>query len=149
MPMPAGITLTGVKWIQRTQGSYTADNNNKVGLYSYSGGTLTLVASCADDGNLWKGASGSVQSKAFSSTYVTLTNTQYFVAFIYNNSAQVTAPQISMSTPNTGSVLTYQLDFTNSAKLVSTKTATTDLAATQAMSGTLANLSAIPMMFLY
>ena len=139
--MPAGITLTGVKWIQRTQGNYTADNNNKVGLYSYSGGTLTLVASCADDGNLWKGASNSVQSKAFSSTYVTLTNTQYFVAFLYNNSAQVTAPFIS--------ILTYQLDFTNSAKLSSTKGATTDLPATQAMSGTVANLSAIPMMFLY
>ena len=47
-------TITGVKWYQGTLGSYTANNENRVGLYTVSGGTLTLVASCANDGNLWQ-----------------------------------------------------------------------------------------------
>ena len=61
-------TIAGVKWFQGVQGNYTADNYNGVGLYSYDGaGTLTLVASSTNDGNIWKASANSVGSKAFSS----------------------------------------------------------------------------------
>lgn len=106
-------TITGVKWVQNTQGNYTGDQYNGLGLYSYSGGTITLVASSTDDADIWKGASGSLQSKAFSSTYAASAGL-YYVAAIYNNSAQTTAPQIGYC--GTLSTAWQTFDFTNSAK---------------------------------
>lgn len=108
-------TITGVKWIQDVQGNYTADNYNGVGLYTYSGGTLTLVASSTNDGNIWKGASGTVQSKAFSGTYPAASGL-YFIGMLYNQSAVVTNPAIeAMATLRGGEVATF--DFTDSGKL--------------------------------
>ncbi len=91
--LPVADTLTGVKFVQRTQGGYTADNYNGVALYSVSGTTYTKVASTTDDGNLWKATSYSLVTKAFSSTYVAAAGI-YMAAFVYNSSAQTTAPNI-------------------------------------------------------
>lgn len=113
-------TITGVKWFQYQQGNYTADNYNGVGLYTYSGGTLTLVASSTDDGAIWKATANSWASKAFSAAYIANTGI-YFVAAIYNNSAQVTAPSIMKSTGGT-TVGDLSIDFTNGAKLSGIKT---------------------------
>jgi hypothetical protein len=127
-------TITGVKWWQSIIGNYTSNNNNKVGLYSYSGGTLTLVASSADDGTLWKTfASGSLGNKAFSASYAAAAG-QYYVGLIYNQSAVVTAPTLGVAA-NMVNAAVQSLDFTNSAKLQGIITGQTDLPATQAMSG--------------
>lgn len=133
LPKPA--TITGAKWYQSTAGVYTANNYNGVGLYSYSGGTLTLVASSTDDGNIWK--SSGYQSKAFSGTYAAVEGI-YFIAIIYCRSAVSTAPQWG----RTDGVLAAgvsSVDFTNSAKLGCNITAQTSLPASQAMSGLSAN----------
>lgn len=116
----AASTITGVKWLQSTAGSYTADNYNGVGLYSYSAGTLTLVASSTDDGNIWKASNNTFNNKAFSSTYAAAVGI-YFIGVLYNSSVQVTAPVIrgGNSTQSAGSTA----DFTNSAKLFGTATA--------------------------
>lgn len=89
--LPEAATITGVRWSQSVQGAYTADNNNKVGLYRSDGTNLILVASSTNDGNIWKAAVG-VGSKAFSSTYLAEAG-NYWVACLYNSSAQTTAPQ--------------------------------------------------------
>lgn len=126
-------TITGVKWKQATAGSYTANNYNGVGLYSYSGGTLTLVASSTNDGNIWTATSGTVGSKAFSSTYSASAGL-YFVAIIWSASATTTAPFLGTLTA-TSSINTIT-DFTNSAKtsgLISSLTALPS--PTQASSG--------------
>jgi len=126
-------TVTGVKWIQTTAGDYTANNYNGVGLYSYSGGTLTLVASSTDDGNIWKATSGTMASKAFSSTYSAAAGI-YFVAFLYSSSAQTTAPALQILGP--ASATNLILDLTNSAKTSSLISSQTALPSpTQAMSG--------------
>lgn len=91
--LPVAATITGVKFHVAQTGSYTADNENRIGLYTWSSGTLTLVASCADDANLWAGALG-VNTKAFSSTYAASAGL-YFVGALYNNSAQVTVPRLT------------------------------------------------------
>jgi len=132
--IPYGQTLTGVMFYQVVQGSYTANNNNKIGLYSYSGGTLTQVAACADDGNLWKSASNSFVKKAFSATYDAARGL-YFTAMIYCRSAEGTAPQLaSGSTVSNAAKMTQ--DFTNSTKAFSSISAQTDLPSpSQAMSG--------------
>lgn len=106
-------TLTGVGFIMATQGDYTADNNNRVGLYTYSGGTLTLVASSANNGNLWKAAANSIVKEAFSTPYVAQPGV-YFIGLLYNSSAQTTAPQIRRITTSPSTV---DFDLTNSAKI--------------------------------
>jgi len=126
-------TITGFKWKQATAGSYTANNYNGGALYSYSGGTLTLVASSTNDGNIWTATSGTIGSKAFSSPY-SATAGLYFVAIIWSASATTTAP--SLGTLTATSSINTVTDFTNSAKtsgLISSLTALPS--PTQAISG--------------
>jgi hypothetical protein len=122
--IPVATTITGVKWFQTTQGSYTASNYNGVALYSQSGGTITLVASSTNDGNIWKGSSNLWQSKAFSSTYSAAAGV-YYLAFIYSSSAVTTAPQIGFGPNTNSSAVNY--DFTNSTKLNALFTGQTSL----------------------
>jgi hypothetical protein len=126
-------TITGVKFFQSVQGVYTANNYNGVGLYTFNAGTMTLVASSTNDGNIWKGTAATWQTKAFSSTYVATAGI-YFVSLLYNSSAETTAPQIGMTTAGSTAVQSY--DFSNSVKLNSTIAGQTALPATQLQSGT-------------
>jgi len=113
--LPTAQTITGVKWWAVNTGNYTASNYNGVGLYSYSGGTLTLVASSTNDGNIWKTAGAPVfASKAFSSTYSASAGV-YFVGLIYSSSAVVTTPTLPLFTNI--DFMSSNYDFTNSAKL--------------------------------
>lgn len=90
LPVPA--TITGVMWYQMTRGSYTPNNFNGVALYSVTGGTLTQVAISANNGTIWSAsASSTYGTQAFTSTYAAAAGI-YFVGFLYNESAQVTAP---------------------------------------------------------
>ncbi|AXH76559.1 MAG: hypothetical protein [Bacteriophage sp.] len=130
MYVPTDCTLSGIRWGQRVQGAYVSDNENRAGIYSISGGTMTQIAATTNDGNLWKGTSQTMQSKAFSAT-VNVTAGIYFVALLYNTSLQTTAPNLNCLT-------TVQWlcngDLSNSVKLFGTTTGTT-LPASQAMSG--------------
>lgn len=86
--------LTGIYWVQTVTGAYTADNNNKVGLYSVDGDSIRLIASSANDGDLWKAADSTFQYKAFSSAYSDPEPGVYYTAFIYCISGSTTAPQL-------------------------------------------------------
>ena len=134
--LPKAATITGVKWIQSANGSYTASNYNGVGLYTYSGGTLTLVASSSNDGTIWSSGGSTVRSKAFSSTY-SASSGLYFIAAMYSSSAQTTAPTIAYS--GTSVAFPASFDFTNSAKLSSFINTQTALPSSQASSGLTAN----------
>jgi hypothetical protein len=128
-------TLTGVKWFQTTIGNYTGSTYNGFALYSYSGGTLTLQAQTTDDSEVWKGASGSWQTKAFASTYSAAAGLYYIMPF-YNRSAETVAPAIGHSTAmQTANVSSF--DFTNSAKITGQINVTTP-PSTQAMTGVFA-----------
>ena len=130
------MTITGVKWIQQTQGNYTANNYNGVGLYSASGGTLTLVVSSSNDGNIWKGGSNSLQSKAFGSTY-TANAGVYYIGALYSRSATVTDPAIGFAGSAAVALASWaNLDFTNSNKVNGTAgSGLTALATSVAASG--------------
>jgi len=131
--LPVAATITGVKFIQTVQGNYTSNNYNGVGLFTYSAGTLTKVASSTDDGNIWKATASTMSSKAFSSTYAASAGL-YFIALMYSSSAQVTAP--SLGVINAASSVNVITDFTNSAITSSLITGQAALpATTQAMSG--------------
>jgi hypothetical protein len=125
--------ITGAKFWQQTQGNYTADNNNKIGLYTYDGaGVLTKVAETANNGDLWKGTAASTQTVPFTATYDANIGL-YFTATIYNQSAQTTAPTIG-TTLSSGLSGIVGFDFSNNAKTFGT-TNGADLPDTQNMSG--------------
>lgn len=115
--LPVAKTITGVKWWQFAAGAYTATNYCGVGLYSATTiGNMTLVASSTNDGNIWKQASSTLGTKAFSSGYAAAAGL-YYIATLWGSSATTTAPQIGASTvPSTS---TGSFDFTNNAKLTS------------------------------
>lgn len=109
--LSAPATITGVKWYQSTIGNYTANNYNGVGLYSVSGGTITLIASSTNDGNIWQTfATGTWGNKAFSSPLSNQVAGTYFIGALWNASATVTAPSIQTFTSSTASVQAF--DFT-------------------------------------
>lgn len=117
-------TITGVKYYQQTQGNFTANNENRFGLYTYSGGVLTLVASSANNTNLWKGTAGTVVSEPFSSPYSAAAGL-YFIVGIYNASGTPpTNPATGACSAKIG-VNVANGDFTNSARFTATGSATT------------------------
>jgi hypothetical protein len=145
--LPQAATITGVKWYQTTQGVYTAASYNGVGLYSYSGGTLTLVASSTNDGTIWQTASNTWGTKAFSSPYSASAGI-YYVACIWVSSSITTAPSIGVaSSMSQSSVATF--DFLNSAKLSATLSTQTSLPSSQTIGSPVVSSATLPALFLY
>jgi hypothetical protein len=115
-------SITGLKWRQITAGSYSGNNYNGVAMYSYSAGTLSLVASSTTDNNIWAATTGSVGVKAFSTPYSAQAGL-YFVGYLYNAASATTAPNIGIL--GAASSVNTVTDFTNSAKtsgLISSQT---------------------------
>lgn len=143
VPIPMEQTITGLKVYVRTAGSYTGDNNNKVGLYSYntSTGLLTLVASSANSSTLWTSAANAVQTINFTTPYLAAPAV-YYAALLYNQSAQTTAPALASGVAlNNAAMAGTAYGFANSGKLLGTSSST-DLPATINISAISA--SAIP-----
>jgi len=109
--LSAPATITGVRWYQTAIGSYTADNYNGVGLYSVSGGTITLIASSTNDGAIWQTfGTNSWGNKAFSSPLSNQVAGTYFIGALWNASATTTAPSIATITSSSASIQAF--DFT-------------------------------------
>jgi len=142
--IPKAVTVTGVKWQQITQGNYTADNNNRIGLYSVAAGVLTLRASCANDGDLWKGAAGCI-TKAFTVPYAAPAGL-YYIGYLYNQSAQVTGPAIAAHVGLQS--LVSALDFTN-GNLLSSYFAGADLQPSTTTMATASQATASAFFILY
>lgn len=121
--IPVACTITGVNWYQTTAGNALENNYNGVCLYSYSGGTLTLVDSTTRDTTMWTGTSGSWRTKAFAQTYQASAGV-YYLAAVYSNSSQTTNPAIGGGTA-LHSAAVSGFDFTNSAFIIGVKTGTT------------------------
>jgi hypothetical protein len=121
-------TFTGVRWFQTSNSNFVANNNNKVGLYSYSAGDLTLIASSASANNMWDNGQNTWQVRAFSSP-VTVNPGTYFIACLYNSSSQTTGPSIAGAAAAINATIMTPADLTNSAKLACTLSGQTDLVA--------------------
>lgn len=83
--------ITGVKFALSVQGVYTADNVNSIALYKVNGTSWDKVAETANNGDLWKATSATLTTVPFTTNY-SASPGWYFVAHIYNSSAQTTAP---------------------------------------------------------
>lgn len=121
-------TVRGIKFSISTNGVYNADKSNKVGLYSYNNGTLTLVAQSVNDSSMWKSGAG-IKAVPFTTSYVA-SEGPYFIGVLWNAASSTTTPTIlsSSSTTSPG------MDFTNSAKIVAHLTGVNDLPASADMS---------------
>lgn len=111
-------TLNGVIWYQAVAGAYTATNENRIALYSYSAGTASLVASSTNDANIWSSSYSAGQlfvTKSFSSSIVASPGV-YYIGLLAASSATSTSPTIgagaNLVVNNVG---LRQLDFTNGA----------------------------------
>lgn len=91
--LPYAATVTGVMWELTTNGVYTPDNENSVGLYSSDGTNLNRVALSANVGTTFS-AGAAVYSTAFSTPYSAAAGV-YWVGFLWNSSATTTAPQLA------------------------------------------------------
>jgi hypothetical protein len=135
--LPVGASITGVMYNIATNGNYTANNFNGVGLYTYDGaGNLTRVAVSANTATAWSVGTG-IQKLAFTAPYVA-TAGLYFVGFMYSSSAHVTNPLLfGLGTAGSNNPLG-----TNSALLCAALASQTALASpTQAMSALTSNSS--------
>jgi hypothetical protein len=125
-------SINGIMWLQNTLGVYTANNENKVGLYTYAGGTATLVASSANDTNMWSGSSipsiVTYVTKSFSSTPYNASAGFYYIALLMSFSA-VTTPPTFFAGANYASnnLLQRGVDFPNGALLTAARTTVASL----------------------
>lgn len=119
------VTATGAWIYVATAGVFTGNNNNYLKLYSYSAGTLTEVATTANDENIWK-SSGFIQVPF--SVSANLTRGAYYLGFLYCNSAQTTAPQARVS-----NVTIPSFGETNSAAFFLQRNSQTSLPASESM----------------
>ena len=127
------ITITGIAWFQAVAGSYTANNYNGVALYSYSGGTLTLVDSSTRDAAIWTQTSNTWGSKALAGGTRTLAPGIYYLFGVYNSSAG-TNPQIGVCSSLTSTVGYSSPLTTNSARISGWETSITSPPTTKTMS---------------
>lgn len=129
--IPVARTITGIYWYQWTKGSYTSANNNRIGLYSYAGGTCTPVASTTHDAALWSTyGNDAVGNKDFTTPYPAAAGT-YYVCLLFCQSALTTAPLLGVQPSHRSS----GWNFTNNAKLAAEVSGLTDLPGSQATSG--------------
>ncbi len=126
--IPETRTITGVMFWLTLSGVYTADQTNQVGIFTKSiGGTMTLLASSADNPNLYKGTVNAMTKEPFTSP-ITLPRGRYYVGLLLNYSSASTPPQIGIVTA--GLTNETSMDFTNSNFLIGQKSATNSLPAT-------------------
>lgn len=124
-------TCTFIRYEVATAGVYTADNNNKVGIYKYNGdGTASLVASSANTANMY--TTLGMNSVNLSAQYI-MQPGLYWIAFLWNASATTTAPVMRASTGRAGGSQTGDIAGT-SFKFLFLQNTQTDLPATVTIS---------------
>lgn len=132
--IPTTTVVSGACWYQTTAGSYTSNGENRVGLYSYNSGTLTLIASSADSSTLWTSTSNTFTFKAFSSNAV-VTENVYFIGLLWNSGSTTTSPIIGTGTSMVNTAVSA-FDFTNTTYLSAYYSGTTTLLSSITLSST-------------
>lgn len=124
--IPFPMLVSGALLWLSTAGVFTGDNENAIGLYSFSAGTLAQIAKTVNDQNNWKTLGYS--QRAFV-TPITVSRGLYFIGWLYNSSAQTTAPALRALT---GANSVYPvLGETNTAAFARSNSGQTALPTTQ------------------
>ena len=104
--IPKTSTISNIGWRQNTAGDYTEDNYNGIGIYSINTttGDLTLIGKTVNDGTIWKTVVATGYGNKDLETPVVLEKGIYFLGFLYNSLAVVTAPGLGYSTTSLGTL---------------------------------------------
>lgn len=148
--VPYSFTCTGIKWWMGALFVGTGDQTNDIALFSYSAGTLTKIAETASSNTFYSSnvTANTLITTAWASP-VALTGGQiYYVGWIYNNSAQTTAPTIGGGQALTASGVALG-DYANSAKLYGIHTGQTAQPATTRLMSSLSQTTSKPYAGLY
>jgi hypothetical protein len=129
--VPIAQTITGVKWFQTVQGAFTNTGYNGVGLYTYSGGTITRVALSTDSEATWETATANTWGNVAFATPYSASEGLYYIGLLYCGGA--TAPAIG-STVNSINANVNSGDFSNSSELSLTLSGQTSLPSSLDMS---------------
>jgi len=132
-------TVTSLVFYMKTQGSYTGDQTNQVGLYTFSSGVLTRVATSTNNANLWTASANTWLTVNLSSTYYA-TKGLYFVGVLWNASATTTAPGLlgfSLSNATQGGY-----DFATGVTVSGTQNSQNSLPSSVTMNGSVSQASA-------
>jgi hypothetical protein len=107
-----------------TSGDYTADGENRIGVFSYdtTTQTYTLLGASANNGNLWKASVGFVTVQ-FTAPVILEAGKPYFVGLLWNNSANVTTPALYGGGGTSSSIISIGLG----ARITSTKTSSSTM----------------------
>jgi hypothetical protein len=128
VPAKAG-TYTGVIIHLSKPGVYIGDKANRVGLHTYSNGTLSApVASSANNPLLWANANDSYVIIPFQAPYTLVSDDVLYVSLVFNASGTpATAPVLYAGSVLPGSGHSAASIFTNSAKLFGTIASQNDI----------------------
>jgi len=102
-------TIFNVGWkVGSTQGNYTADEYNGIGIYSMDiiTGNITLLGKTTNDGTIWQSITATNYNNRDFENPIILNKGIYFIAYIYNSSAQVTAPTVATAPSTEAAILT-------------------------------------------
>jgi hypothetical protein len=145
--IPYDCTITGVWFNLATAGSITADNNNKVALFTFDGTNLTCVAASANNTTVWHATANTYAKEAFTSTYAASAGI-YVVARLSNWSAAATTPSFRCAPNIANSALANAFLATNVRTSFTINRTNIAVSDTIAWSGT-ANTSVVSAMGLY
>ena len=85
------LTVNGFIYSLSTQGNFTGDNTNAMGLFSYAASTYTLLGQTANSEAMFEVAAAQGSSVALTAP-ITIPPGYYGIGIIYNNSAVVANP---------------------------------------------------------
>jgi len=126
--VPNACTIHGIRFVMAVAGNYTPDNYNGIGLSTLSGINIHLVASTTNDTadpNMFEATANTIVTSTFSSSYSAAAGF-YIVTFLYNSSAQTTAPSIiGANTPQ--SAMYSKTFFGTSVNMAASKTASSTI----------------------
>lgn len=86
-------TVTSIQFYEVATASFTADNTNNIALCRYDGTNFVKIAETANDGTMYN--TGNSAKTVNLTSPIVITPGTYAVAFVYNSSAQTTAPTIA------------------------------------------------------
>lgn len=140
--IPEPVTITGVRFVLQTAGNYTGDNYNGFKLYSVGTASYTRIDSTANNADVWKATAVTATDVPFVGGERLLQPGLYAVAFVYNQSAQTTAPAMYSTSAYSSvtNVLLFGTGGNYQYKLASYVASCNDLPLTQAYSGLTAEM---------
>ena len=102
------VTCSGIRYHMQVQGNFTGDNYNGFVMYKASSDSIRLVAATDNNEGFLEATAGSSYTASFVTPYVAEPGF-YYIGVIYNSSAQVVAPSITIGTTpgviyNTGGI---------------------------------------------